>query len=294
MMSEIIKLKTKTDQETFGEIDRYIKNPPIESRVFTITSKVAEYLLEHYNEANRTMKPAKVKEFADDMTDKQWKLTGDTIKFSDKQRLRDGQNRLAACVRSRSPFTTHIVFGIDDAAFPWMDRGKPRDGADALHIEGVANASTVQAVVRWIALFNLKQIKERSTFTPKEILDLYEKMDKDGINRAITLARRVYAADHTPTSLAASLAYIFGQRAEGLRDKFFDAWATGVYPPRFTPLQKCSREIHKIREYSQGRINDVMRAAMWVTAWNFVVLGKKPSVAHFKWRREDPFPDVRG
>jgi hypothetical protein len=294
MMSDVIKLKQKTDQDIFAEIDGYIKNPPRESRIITITPKVAAYLLEHYNEGNRTRKAAKIKEFADDMVDKQWKLTGDTVKFSDKQRLRDGQNRLAACQRANCPFTTHVVFGIDDMVFPWMDRGKPRDGADALHIQGVANANTVQSVVRWIALFDLNQIKERSSFTPKEILDLYEKMNKQAIQQAIALARKVYSADSTPISLGAALAYIFGQRSEGLRDKFFEAWATGVYPPRFTPLQKCSREIHKIREYSQGRINDVMRAAMWVTAWNFVLVSKKPSIAAFKWRKEDRFPDVRG
>src|SRR5262249_18230952 len=171
----------RSEQQTLQRIEELIRSAAAESpsHIFDITPWIAERVVEKYNEGelpgpdgkwhNRTRKPAKIKEFAADMMDLQWKLTGDTIKFSNKARLRDGQNRLFACIRSGKPFRTHIVFGIDDDVFPWMDRGKPRSGADALHILEIDNANVVAGAVRWLELLNANRVKERDVFTPAQI-----------------------------------------------------------------------------------------------------------------------------
>jgi hypothetical protein len=56
-------------------------------------------------------------------------LTGDTIKFGTDGLLKDGQNRLAAVVRSGVSLSTHTVFGIEPLLFDRMDIGKNRTGA---------------------------------------------------------------------------------------------------------------------------------------------------------------------
>jgi len=294
------------DEAILQQIEELIRTSADEtpSHIFTLTPWISSQLVERYNAGevpgpdgewhNRTRKPAKIREFAADMTDGEWKLTGDTIKFSNRGRLRDGQNRLFACVRSSKSFRTHIVFGIDDAVFPWMDRGKPRDGADALHILGIENANLVQGAVRWLELFRLGRVKERDSFTPSQILDAFHTYDREKLRAAIALARRVYQVDKTPPSTATALAYIFGAVAEDLRDRFFEAWATGSYPAPMGPLQKCLESIQRDKQHS-SRPHDVVRAAKLVIAWNNVILRKKRvPLAEFDWRLNENFPEVRG
>jgi hypothetical protein len=125
------------EQKTLERIRRYIDRPPENSKVFTITPTIAEALLRDYNFENRPKKPKAIARYADDMAAQQWSVTGDTIKFSKEKRLRDGQNRLMACVRAGAPFCTYIVFGVDDAAFDRMDQGRNRSGSDVLAIAGL-------------------------------------------------------------------------------------------------------------------------------------------------------------
>jgi hypothetical protein len=263
--------------------------------VFTITPWVAERIVERRNRENRPTKPGKITEFSADMADEQWKFTGDTLKFSDNKILRDGQNRLYACIRSGKPFTTLIVFGIEDDVFPWMDRGKPRSGADSLHILGVENANCVQGAVRWIELIRTGRGKDRATFTPKEIIDIFNDLDRERLKDAIVLARKVYNADRTPMSLATALAYLFGESGGGLRDRFFDAWATGNFAKPMTTLRACTQEIQAIRGYSHGRIHDVVRAAMWIITWNHVVTrSTRINKDTLLWKTTERFPEIRG
>jgi hypothetical protein len=123
-------LDRRAEQDILDRIEALIQTGAAESpsHIFAITPWIAERLIERYNTGdlpgpdgrwhNRTRKPSKIKEFSDDMIDDQWMLTGDTLKFSSKGRLRDGQNRLFACIRANKPFRTHVVFGIDDDVFP--------------------------------------------------------------------------------------------------------------------------------------------------------------------------------
>jgi hypothetical protein len=131
-------------------IDRFIANPPDNSRVFWITPEMATYLLEKYNIANRPHKPTKIGLYASAMQAGEWRLTGDTLKFSDRGILRDGQNRLLAGAAGGSPFQSHVVFGVPDEFFSAMDQGKNRvpffsplryrHGQTAHHPAGTGNA----------------------------------------------------------------------------------------------------------------------------------------------------------
>lgn len=112
--------------DSLAALDHYIKEPPETSKVFTITPRMAKAILGigtdgvGRNTHNRNRKLKKINEYADDMNDNQWRLTGDTIKFTQSGALGDGQNRLFACVKSNKSFRSHIVFGIADDVFPCL------------------------------------------------------------------------------------------------------------------------------------------------------------------------------
>ena len=48
------------------------------------------------NTGNRPVKKAKVAQYARDMTEGRWEITGEAVKFAQSGRLIDGQNRLHA------------------------------------------------------------------------------------------------------------------------------------------------------------------------------------------------------
>src|SRR6056300_1305503 len=99
--------------DQISNLKSLIKNAPENSRVCEISPELAEYILENLNINNRPRKANKIVEYKKDMQEDNWSLTGETIKFGTDGFLKDGQNRLAACVQAQTPFTTHIIFGID-------------------------------------------------------------------------------------------------------------------------------------------------------------------------------------
>ena len=126
--------RPETPEDVIRRIEECIRNPPSGSLPFIISPPVAEHILRVYNIGNRPKKPGKINEYADDMLSDKWADTREPIIFSDKPVLRDGQNRLMACVRAGVPFLIQISFGMPDSAFNKMNQGKSRNSGDLLQI----------------------------------------------------------------------------------------------------------------------------------------------------------------
>lgn len=303
MSQNVTVLATRSTSDLMDQINEWIKNPPDTSRVVTFTPKASETILgigsdtPGLNSHNRGRKPAKIKEYADDMANGTWHLTGDTIKFTKSGLLGDGQNRLYACARARKAFTTHVVFGIDDAVFPWLDKGKQRSIGDDFFVDGMDNPQLLAHVMRWLELFRLEKVKERTTFSRAEIRDAYfnKGYDHELLTLGMEKGLAVQKANNTPRSLASALYYLFASKNRELADEFFEAWSGGTHAGRMSPISKANRTFAKImRENPLIRIHDTMRAAVWVLAWNFVVRNKKGTVKDFEWNSIRPFPKIAG
>jgi hypothetical protein len=290
-MTNVVKLHD--DQETIRRIEKYIEQPPENSRVFTITPAVAEYFLLNYNKENRPKKPVNIAKYADRMSSVNWRLTGDTIKFSDRKLLRDGQNRLMACVRSGQPFKTHVVFGIEDDAFYAIDQGKNRGGSDVLAIAGFKNVAHLTAAIRWAYLIDENKVKSRDSLAPDFTLRLAREryIDLPGyISRAAAVCR----ITAQPIGLVAACLYHFNKADSRRAADFETAWAGGAYGGRFSAIGKMQSEISKIMGENSGRIHDLKRAAMIVQAWNVFCDGRKGRASDFVWSVADDFPDIKG
>jgi hypothetical protein len=300
--STVTPLAVKSN-DLMDQIMDWIKNPPETSRVITITPKAAATILgvgtdsPGLNSHNRGRKPGKIREYSTDMETGQWHLTGDTIKFTKGGLLGDGQNRLYACVRSKKPFRTHVVFGIDDAVFPWLDKGRQRSIGDDFFVDGMDNPQLLAHVMRWLELFRLDQVKERTTFTRADIRDAYfnQGYDHELITLGMEKGLGVQKATATPRSLASALYYLFAKKNRKLADEFFDAWSSGTHPGRMVPISKANRTFAKImKDNPLVRIHDTMRAAVWVIAWNCVVKNAKGSTKDYEWTSIRPFPKIAG
>jgi hypothetical protein len=279
----------ESDRKALEAIDRFIANPPDNSRVFWITPAMATYLHEKYNIDNRPEKPKKIGQYARDISAGEWRLTGDTIKFSNRSLLRDGQNRLLAGIASGKPFQTHIVFGIEDDFFSAMDQGKNRDGSDLLAIAGVANSAIVAAAVRWTHLYETDSVKLRTTIAPPEVLHLYQTQYSD-ITAIVPMARAIYHHHKWPAGFIAGSLYHLAKIDSHMASEFGKAMANSSFSGRYLPLAKMAATLAGVAAVSSGRVNDVNRAALLIIAWNLVRQNKKGKQVDFMWDASKPFP----
>ena len=247
-------------------------------------------LLEERNEGNRPPKPNKVQQFAADMSSKRWGVTGDTLKFAPDGRLLDGQNRLAACVRSNKPFTTHVVFNIDPSLFGRMDIGKPRNPADVLHIAGYKYASTLAAAVRWAYLLDTNPYN-RETLRPEFVLDLVRDKYPD-IEPHLKEGRAINKQYAHPAGQIAALIYKFSKSDASKASDFVRAWISGQRNGKYQIIDTMQALLHSQKANNNGRIHELTRAAVIVKAWNLFKLGYKGSLAQLQGAMTKPIEAI--
>jgi len=284
----VTPIGNESEDVALAKIRRYIKESPQNSRVITFTPEASAQILTEFNIDNRPKKPSKIAEYARDMANGLWAVTGDTIKFSNKMRLRDGQNRLMASVRAGVPFTSHVVFGIPDEAFDVMDRGRNRDPSDILAIAGFADTSNLAAATRWTRMLLTGTVPQRPTFEPKDVL-VYLQQNYPDLPPFLTHGRKV---SDTPTGMAAAHLYAFSKIDPVDAALFGDAWATGTMNGKFVPLGRLATKLADIKKQSSGRIHDVVRSALIIKAWNLYRANRKGSSKDFEWTTGKDFPVI--
>jgi hypothetical protein len=272
------------------EIEQLIENPPVTSRIIDIDPKTAKILLEERNKGNRPPKPNKVQQFSSDLSLDRWGLTGDTIKFGSDGRLLDGQNRLAACVRSDTNLRSHVVFNIDPSLFGRMDIGKPRNAADVLHIAGYKYASTLASALRWAYLFDTNP-NNRDTLGPDFVLGLARTKYPD-IEPFLSKGRAINKQYAHPAGQASALLYKFSKADSGKYSDFFDAWMAGKRNGPYQIIDTMQALLHSQKVNNNGRIHELVRASIIIKAWNIFRLGQKGSLAQLQAAMNSPIEKI--
>jgi len=253
-----------------------INNPPQNSRVIDVSPPLANYILDHLNIRNRPRKPGKISEFATDMKNGEWGLTGDTIKFSRDGYLRDGQNRLYAVVSSSETIKTHAVFGIDPRLFVRMDIGKNRNNADILAIMGTQNAGRVAQVARWLMILTSDNPKNRALSVKNDVMRSYyeEKLatDSENFQHSIEVAVTVNQRLRHPVGPIGALHYLFGKMSSVKdADRFMEEWSTGRTKrpnQKRAPTLMLQDRLQQIAADSSGRVHEAHRVGLICKAWH--------------------------
>ena len=275
---------------TSQQLSKWLSSPPENSRRVTITPELALEVLENLNKGNRTKKPEEIRRYAADMKAGNWKLTGESIKFGTDGMLKDGQNRLSACIQASTPFATHVVFGIDPEVFANMDRGKNRNPSDVFHIAQISYPSDTSATVRWLILLESGEAKARTTFQPDYLLREYGELDATTLEGCVKIARKIKSLIKQPVGPLAAVYYLARQMNASKADEFFKKWADGEPHPI---QQKLTKKIMKMASDNNGRVHDVVRSALLVQAWNYFVKGQKGAMTKLDWSLKLPFPTIQ-
>lgn len=118
-----------------------------------ITAERATHYLE-FNEKNRKLRKETVEVYARDLAQRNWLVSGDTVKFDSTGRLIDGQHRLKAIESSRVAAWTLVVRGVEPDVQRVLDTQARRSAADALRFAGIErNAHLVSGIARSALLY---------------------------------------------------------------------------------------------------------------------------------------------
>lgn len=99
---------------------------------------------------NRPVSSITVKKYANMMEDGHWMLNGESIIFANGK-LIDGQHRLNAVIKSKTPLTVIMVEIGNEFAFRTLDQGKKRNNSDVLSIAGYKNTHMLAASLSILA-----------------------------------------------------------------------------------------------------------------------------------------------
>lgn len=263
------------------------------AKVYLITPKLAEHILNDRHGANRSVSAAKVEEYKLAMETNMWPVTGSTIVFGRLGRLIDGQHRLLACVQSKKAFHSYVVFGIDESAFTLIDIGRRRTNLHAFQIAGIKNASLAAKATRWLMIFDVDPTNRSIVFSNEDTLNYYESaVDKNLLDGWIVRAYEIEKAARTRGDLfsagpLSALLYMFAKKNPKKTQEFSDRLLTrkGVGATLFTLIKKA-------RGTSGGAISEIYRNAITIKAWNHFSHNKEATGAKINFTNGDEFPKI--
>ena len=270
-----------------------IKDPPENSRIITFSPELSEWILENLNTANRKRKPSRIKRYGDIMLNEAWILNGDTIKFSRARVLLDGQNRLAGSVRSGKSFRTHVIFGIDDAAFATIDANKVRTNSDTLYRAGVVHSEIVTPAIRWLMIWanpNDSGVPNRGmTLDNTAVLEYWRsQVDHDRMMQAVERTLRVPRGEgHLAQGSLAGLLYLFDGKATAVAKRFALDLERNQRGARV-----LRKRLKKQRGQNLGRIQENQHNAFIIQTWNAYREGRIPMLRELNWNDTRDYPVI--
>jgi len=275
--------------EDMSEWYALVAKPPLHSVVIDIGPEMARQILQVANHHNRHLGQFHADKIGRSIKADDYELTGDTIKFDTDGRMLDGQHRLRACEKSGKVIRTHAVFGLHEDVFDVIDQGKKRSAGDILGLCGVEAPNLVAAAVRWVRWYDeggkrsfdmrdTRQIKKAALGSMK------------GIGEWIVKARQVNVNFKHPPGIIAGILFVIARENKQIADDFVQAWLNGGRMGRNKTFDVLHQRI--ATERHRGAMNNEVRAAMIIQAFNHWNAHSVASERSLKWKKEWTFPTV--
>lgn len=263
----------------------------VSANVETITPEdAAKYL--GVNIDNRKTKNRAIRSYATDMSNGDWECNGESIIFDKKGRLRNGQNRMKAIIRSGETIVSIVVRGVSEKAFDTMDQGKIRSPGEILGMDKTVKvnpallASTLKALYKYFEYRSLGDALDIH-FSPRFAKTL--RMKYKNVDASVEYASQ-FKRPLITTTLIGSLHYIFTKIDEVQAVVFLNALLSG----------DCGehKELLKLRNYFLDiKMNDKTKGMMRnrtfvggvvIKAWNAWRENRK--LRDFEYKKGEEFP----
>ena len=235
------------------------------SGIETITPELAErYLATAWR--NRSISPATVARYADDLRAGAWQLNGAPIIFNDANALIDGQHRLHAVLASLTAMETFVVRGVSpmrrvgEILDPQdsLDAGRKRSVGDALAIShGAEDGKRTAAAANALALLAGREAAI-TTAMGVRILGIY----RDEIAEMLSLAQHATIKPMKMASFAGVLAFLLKAAGEEARE-FAAQLYTGANLDEEHPAFRARKKLmnHKASQGNSYKLRNIEVAA---------------------------------
>ncbi len=258
----------------------------IKFETMTITPELASDWLVKVNALHRT-NPRSVANYARAMEAGLWKLNGDPIVFSNRDKLLDGHARLKASVKSGKSFKSLVVFDVASDGFDTIDSVRKRTLGDILHIRREPNGRQLAAALMVIwRCRNGDLLSQKKQPSASDLLGL---LDANPGIRDVSMKVAADAAPIMPLGLGTALHHLFSSVDPDKANDFFQQFIDGSEksPPRI--LQSTLAEMAQ----KGGRRLQQMVIALSIKAWNAFYEEKTISFIRYIQDREK-FPEIAG
>ena len=245
-MTKVLKIY---EGESFrSSFSKLLESKSKTHKTIEFTPKLARKILATLNIGNRRDKPTQIKLYADSMRNNSWDDNGEALKFGWDGLLKDGQNRLKACIQAKKGFKSSTFFGLDPKFFINYDTGKNRNANDVFHIMGIKYSKYIGGVIRLMCAWERNDTSSRSLILQnRELQKIYNNdIDKNLLEEAIKVAIPLNLK--FPVSHNASLYYIATKNGDGITIKKFieDMKLISTLGP-LHPIRKAVTKISDMR-----------------------------------------------
>jgi hypothetical protein len=247
----------------------------VDVKLESITPELAAEWLEK-NLRNRNLRDSAVAQYARDMVNGQWLLTGEAIKFAEDGTLLDGQHRLAAIEKSGLTVDMFVVRGLENESQKVMDTNIRRGVGDMLKLAGYANHMALASAARLAMTYqtNVPNTRRKSIAkmgpTHLEVSDFIEK-NPDLVDAVQDSMKYRLKIDINPSVLAVTYWELMKLDAE-MAENFFESIANnttnGIGDPRNALIQRLSSARRASEQIPQNAY-----LSMMFRVWNAWVKG---------------------
>lgn len=256
-----------SDLAEFSMYERpIIDEDSIRVSVVLVTPELAEEWLSK-NTHNRNLRREEINAYARDMADGNWHFTGETIVFSDDDVLLDGQNRLHAVVKSDTPVTMLVVWGVEMQAQDAMDSGTKRTAGDALSLRGEKSSALLASAATIVFTDGASSRRKPSH---AEILKIIE--DDPSIRQIVQEVLPVLKLNSILSGTVAFYAYWRISKIDPTEAyAFFSGLSTLVDLPAGSPILALHRRLVRLSDEHKGKSAHIFRRealACIFRSWN--------------------------
>lgn len=278
------------------ESARHAPVDDLDTETKVIDPALAELMLER-NTDNRPLSKRHVSYLADLIKAGQWRLTAQGISFARDGSLTDGQHRLAAIVQAGMPARLRVTFGEERDVFDVLDSGKPRNGADTLHIAGYKYWTNLAAGARLFQAITSGNPLTKERLNNHLILEIVTANPR--MELAAARAVKVAIPLKVPSAPFVAALYLIDQHAANPEkvEEFVDRLADGADLKKRDPILTFRNMLvtrffdDKTFRGGMGAINrNLLICAGIILAWNRWVAGRSGGDKAFRWTPEKAFP----
>ncbi len=228
-----------------------------------------------YNTGNRSIRAARVNQYARDMAEGRWTVGADLVCFDPDGHLLNGQHRLTAIVQSGATVTLIVQWNTPRTAMPNMDNGAGRSAADLLSWNGESSAALLASSAKLAALWRSGLIYGDNRNRSLSHGSVAEFVEANPSLRPSTnfVSARKSRFDCPPTPMVVAHWAIAEASGRDSADTFVTRIIELAGEPKGSPVLALNSRLREIR---RARMHVEHRAllALVIRAWNADVKGR--------------------